>query len=66
MNHNLINTKIIESYRKENNLSIAKFCRTCGISTSTYKRIIANKNFKLNALFKIAKIIKVPVCQIFS
>lgn len=63
---NLINTKIIENYIKENNLSKAKFCKICNISPSTFNKIMNNGNFKLNALFKIARIIKIRVYQFFK
>lgn len=66
MNNNLINTKIIESYLKENNLSTAKFCKICGISLNSYKQIRASEDCKLDALFKIAKVLKVPIYQIFN
>ena len=65
MNGNIVNTEIIESYIKENNLSMNKFCKLCKISPSTYKRIKNNRNFKLNALFKIAKILNVHICRMF-
>ena len=65
MEYNPINVKIIEFYLKENNLSISKFCRLCKISTDTYKRIMTNKNFKLNAIYKIAKVLKVHIYQMF-
>ena len=66
MNGNSINAKIIELYIKENNLSIAEFCKLCKISPSTYKRIKDNKDFRLNALFKIAKIMNLKPYQFFE
>lgn len=65
MDGNSINAKMIESYRKENNLSIAKFCMLCGISPSTYRRVIANKNYKIDSVYKISKILKVYLCEMY-
>lgn len=66
MNNNLINTKEIQAYLKENKLSIVKFCKICKISPHTYKKIMANEDFNLIALFKIAKAIKIPIHKIFN
>ncbi|MBD5632098.1 MAG: helix-turn-helix transcriptional regulator [Clostridia bacterium] len=66
MNSNLINTKIIESYIRENNLTKTEFCRQCKISTSTYYRIINGKDFQLIALFKIAKTMDLKPYQFFE
>lgn len=50
----------IKSFISENNLSINKFCILCGISYSTYKKIMTNKNtYSSAALFKIAKVMGV-------
>ena len=62
---NLINTELIKSYMKENNLSKAKFCKICKISPSTFNKIMNNGNFKLIALFKIARVLNVYVHQLF-
>ncbi len=66
MNGNSINTKIIESYIKDNNLTKIEFCRQCKICTSTFYRIINGKDFRLNALFKIAKIMNLKLYRFFE
>jgi predicted transcriptional regulator len=64
---NTIKTEIFENYIKENNLSKTKFCKLCKISLSTFKKIMAHEdNFRIIALFKIAKVIKIQVYQMFE
>lgn len=61
---NVIKTDLIKNFIKENGLTIAKFCELCKISPSTLYRIFNGKNFILVALFKIACIMKVRVCEL--
>lgn len=56
-----INKKIIKEFMEENKLSKNKFCKLCGISVSTFNRIISNGNFRLSALFKIARVMDVQL-----
>lgn len=65
MHNNSVNTKIIEDYRKENQLSVTKFCKLCQITPGTYKKIMSNESFNIKALFKIAKILGIHACQMF-
>lgn len=58
--------EIIENYLKENKISKTKFCKLCGISPCTLKKIMNNNNYRLNALFKIARMVKVQVPQLFD
>lgn len=63
---NDINVNLIKTYLKENKMSKTKFCKMCGINFSTLKKILNNqKNFKVNALFKIAKVLNMQVYEIF-
>lgn len=66
MDGNSINVKMIEKFLKENNLSIAKFCKLCGICVSTYKRVISNKNYKINTIFKISRGLGVYIYQMYT
>lgn len=66
MNNNPINTKLIISYLKDNNLSIRKFCKLCQISSSTYGRIMGKGNCRINAVFKIARVLNIRACQMFD
>lgn len=65
MKNNPIDTKLIVSYLKESNLSIVRFCELCGIGVGTYKRIMSKGNCKIDAIFKIARVINIHICQMF-
>ena len=58
--------EIIESYLKENKISKTKFCKLYGISYCTLEKIRNNKNYRIGALFKIAKVVKIQVYQMFG
>lgn len=60
-----VNTTIIDSYIKANNLSKTQFCKLCKISVSTLNRIMTNNNFNLISLFRIAKTMDVHICKLF-
>ena len=62
----VIKTEVFEDYMKEHKLSKSRFCELCGISVATYNRIISRQNIRILALFKIAKVIKVEVWQMFK
>ena len=64
---NTIKTELIENFIKDNNLSKSKFCKLCKISQSTLNKIMTNsKNFRIIALFKIARVLKIQVYQMFN
>ena len=64
---NTIKTELIENFIKENNLSKCKFCKMCKISQSTLNKIITNnENFRIIALFKIARVLKIQVFEMFN
>lgn len=64
---NEINVEVINNYIKENKLTKNKFCKTCKISLSTLNKILNNKeNFRIIALFKIAKVLNIKFCEIFK
>ena len=63
----LINIEIIEKYMLKNRISKTKFCKMCKISPSTLNKIMTGyDNFRIIALFKIAKVIKIQVYQMFN
>lgn len=62
----VIKTEIFENYMKEHNLTKSKFCKLCGISEQTFNKIISRQNFRVSALFKIARVIKVEVFEMFK
>lgn len=62
---NDINVNLIKNYLKENKMSKTKFCKLCGINFSTLNKILNNqKDFRVNALFKIAKVLNLQVYEI--
>ena len=64
---NTIKTELIENFIKENNLSKSKFCKKCKISQSTLDKIMTNsENFRIIALFKIARVLKIQVFEMFN
>ena len=64
---NTIKTVLIENFIKDNNLSKSKFCKMCKISQSTLNKIMTNsENFRIIALFKIARVLKIQVYQMFN
>lgn len=64
---NTIKTELIENFIKENNLSKSRFCKMCNISQSTLNKIMNNsENFRIIALFKIARVLKIQVYQMFN
>ena len=66
MINKIVKTDLITNYIKENNLSKTSFCKICKIAPSTYKKILDNDtNFGIVALFKIARVMNIPVCKLF-
>ena len=64
---NTIKTELIENFIKDNNLSKSKFCKMCKISLSTLNKIMTNSgNFRIIALFKIARVLKIQVFEMFN
>lgn len=63
---NVVNTQMIEDYITEKRLTKASFCRLCKIGTQTLDRMLSGKNFKINALFKVARALNVQVHKLLS
>ena len=64
---NTIKIEIIEKFMIKNKISKTTFCKMCKISPSTLNKIITkDNNFRINALFKIARVIKIQVHQMFN
>ncbi|MBR5191951.1 MAG: hypothetical protein IKW33_00900 [Clostridia bacterium] len=64
---NTINVEIIEKFLISNKISKTTFCKMCKISPITLKKIMAkDDNIEIVALFKIAKVIKIQVYQMFD
>ena len=64
---NTIKTEIIEKFMLENKISKTKFCKMCKIGLNTLNKIMNNDyNFEIIALFKIARVIKLQVYNMFN
>ena len=55
-----IKSELIDNYRKENNLTVAQFCKKCKISKNTYYNLMKSQvnDMRLETLRKIAEITK--------
>ena len=64
---NEVKTEIIKKFIRDNKISKTAFCKMCKISPSTLKKIMNKEdNYGIIALFKIAKVIKIQVYQMFN
>ena len=61
-----LNKKLIGDYIKNNNLTITKFCKICKISPTTLKRLINGEDCRINAIFKIARVLNVEISELFN
>ena len=62
----LIRTSLIFFYIDTHHITRKEFCEQCGISLSTFYRIINGKDFKIPALYKISKVLDVPLYTLFE
>ncbi len=64
---NLIKAKVIDKFMKENKMSKSKFCKLCKISLSSFNKLMSGSlNFGIIILFKIAKMLKIEVYELFE
>lgn len=63
---NIFNSRTIFEYIENNNLTHKEFCNHCGISISTFYRILNGKNCNLISLFKISRKVNVPLHKLFK
>ena len=64
--NNLINNKLIKDFIKKNKLTKKAFSNLAGIRLKDLNKIFKyNYNVDINVLFKIAKVMKIEVYQIF-
>ena len=61
-----VNFDILTKYISDNHLTVKEFCKHCKISMSTYYKIKQGKDFRLIALFKIARVMKMQMYQLFN
>lgn len=61
-----LKTYLITNYMNVNNLNKTSFCKLCKISLSTFNKIMEGKNnYGIISLFKIAKVLKIHICDLF-
>ena len=62
-----IRTELITKYIKSRGLSKVNFCKLCKVNIQTLNKILNNqKNFRIIALFRIGRVIDIPVCELFD
>lgn len=63
---NEVNVELLKNYMKEQGLSKTEFCRQCKISIEVLNKILANKdNFRIIAIFKIARKLNIQIYELF-
>ncbi|MBQ8308494.1 MAG: helix-turn-helix transcriptional regulator [Clostridia bacterium] len=62
-----IKTEMLEKFIRENKLSKNQFCKMCKISHVTLQKIMTNKsNFRISAIFRIARAMQIEVWEMFD
>ena len=62
----IMKIEMIEDFMTQNKLSKTKFCKICKISVSTLNKILNNQtNVGIVALFKICRVMKIEICNLF-
>lgn len=63
----IIKIDLIKNYMKENNLSQKRFAEVCKINVWNLRQVLSDgKDFNIIYLFKIAKAMKIDVCNLFN
>ncbi len=61
-----INVKLIYDYIKSNKISKSEFCRRAKIGIKVLNKILNNNfNFEVDNIFKVAKLLKLQVYELF-
>lgn len=64
--HYKINKNLILNYINQHNLSKKQFCKNSNVSLPVLNKILnSNGNFRIIALFKISKVLKIPMYKLF-
>jgi len=61
-----VNTGIIEDYMKKNDMTMTAFCKFCHITTTTFKKVMANEMLTHVPLFKISVATNIPIEFLFK
>ncbi len=64
---NVVDVWKIREYMWENKLTKQEFANMCGISTDILRKILKGYiNFRISAIFKIARVMKIEVKDLFN
>ncbi len=62
-----IKTELIEKYMYENDVSLEEFCRISNICKSDIQKIfVQDFDFGIDVIFKLAKVLKIEVFELFE
>lgn len=62
-----INSKLIQKYMKENQLTKKEFCEVCGICERTLKRMLdGGFDCRLASVLKVRKVLKVTLNELLN
>ncbi len=62
-----IKTELIEKYMDENDVSLEEFCRISNICKSDIQKIfVQDFDFGIDVIFKLAKVLKIEVFELFE
>lgn len=62
-----IKTELIEKYIDENDVSLEVFCNISNICKSDIQKIfVQNFDFGIDVIFKLAKVLKIEVFELFE
>ncbi len=62
-----IKTELIEKYMDENDVSLEEFCRISKICKSDIQKIfVQDFDFGIDVIFKLAKVLKIEVFELFE
>ena len=62
-----IKTELIEKYMDENEVSLEEFCRISNICKSDIQKIfVQDFDFGIDVIFKLAKVLKIEVFELFE
>ncbi len=63
----LVNTEKILTFMKENKLTKSEFAKKCHINLWNLQAVLSERtNYNIVYLFKIAKVMQIPVSQMFN
>lgn len=62
-----VKTEIIENYRKENGLTIERFCKKCGISQKSYYKFVNGQlHIRISVFLKILRAMNIKYSDLIE